>query len=190
MKLIRRFLLIISCVLMIVGCVSCIRVNSKYPAKVTCQYYLGDIIDFEPYNICVSNAEIYKYWDFKEKYNYVDVSGVEEYVNENKTHIFLITLQITNSSRVSTKMPPISNFALQSYSGFSSNMDLYMLYSFHNNDIRFLEDELKPNETREVVLLYSIDAQYLSFYDSDMLQKSDFVYVFTLYPVKNYISFV
>ena len=189
-RIIKVLGIVLLTLLIIVGGVSIYRVNKKYPSKTLNKYNIGESFEYESYEFCIKDAEIYKYWDFKEKFDYTDTCGMEPLVEENDTHILLVYLKIKNVSSDTLEMPPVMYFTLQSIPGaISYNFNYSVLNELYDNDLSLLSKELSSGETVEVILPFSLDATYISFYDGSMLYENDFQFVVSLYPEKNYVIF-
>ncbi|MBQ3257336.1 MAG: hypothetical protein IJA67_07985 [Oscillospiraceae bacterium] len=175
--------------LLILGCISFISVNNKYPPKELNEYKIGESLEYEGYSFCVYGAELYKYYDFKDKYNYVDVARIEVYLEENDTHMLMVNLKVKNITDEALPVPPVFYFTLQSIPGaYSSVGNLDVMRFLYNDDLTFLDGTLEPDEEIDILIPFSVDAAYLSFYKDNQLNIEDFMFVISLYPEKNYFD--
>ncbi len=164
-------------------------INEKYPQKIINRYDIGETMIYKDYAFDIVQTKMMKYWDFKKEYNYKDTYGLEVYVDENETHVFILTMSITNLKNEESPMPFCGYFSLQTNSGYSTNLDLLMMKNFfYNEDMSQIVDDLMPYESRTIIIPYTIDAHYLDVYDGVILNQDSFSYVISLYPEKNYFD--
>ena len=186
MKIVKIASICAMLILIILGCVSFININNKYPQRKLNEYDVGETLEYEGYSFCIGNAELYEYYDFKDEYNYKDVSGIEVYLEENDTHIVVIDLKVKNTSSDTQSIPPIYYFTLQSVPGaYSTCFNLDVMRYLYTDDLAFLEETIEPDEEINILLPFTVDAAYLPFYDGITLSIEDFMYVISIYPEKN-----
>ena len=177
-------------VLLGIGLFFCLRVNSMYPQKEYRKYRVGDAIDFQSYRFCVTDAQMFRFMDFKDRYHYIDDIGQTKLVGKYDTNVLVISMRITNPTDREMPMPPIVYFTLEAKDdAYSTNCDMYIYGSLYNYDYSLLQNPIPPGESVEVLIPFSIDAVFLSIYDGNVLDIKDFIYVISLYPTKNYIEF-
>ena len=190
MRIIKSIGIISLFVLLGIGIFFYLRVNSKYPQKEYREYKVGDEIDYQSYCFCVTDAQMYRFMDFKDRYHYIDDIGQTKLVGKYDTNVLVMSMRITNPTDRELPMPPIVYFTLEGKEdAYSTNCDMYIYGSLYNYDYSLLQDPIPPGGSVEVLIPFSIDAVFLSIYDGNVLNVKDFIYVISLYPTKNYISF-
>ena len=191
MKLKVLVIAILSAILVGVVSYSYIRVNTQYPQKELKEYHINERIDFQSYYFTVTNAELLWFDDFKQKYDYHDDIGQTGLADEQKTQVMLISLSVENPTSKELPMPPVMYFTLECLGdAYSTNCDMYMFMSLYDYNDSLLKDNIPPYGKVEVLLPFNISAVYLNVFDGGLLNMNCFEYVLSLYPVKNYVTFV
>ena len=180
MKLKVLVIAILSAILVGVVSYSYIRVNTQYPQKELKEYHIW---------MFPSTSEIKV--DFKQKYDYHDDIGQTGLADEQKTQVMLISLSVENPTSKELPMPPVMYFTLECLGdAYSTNCDMYMFMSLYDYNDSLLKDNIPPYGKVEVLLPFNISAVYLNVFDGGLLNMNCFEYVLSLYPVKNYVTFV
>lgn len=117
----------------------------------------------------------------------MDIARIEVYLEENDTHMLMVNLNVKNITDKTQPVPPILYCPQMSIPGaYSSVGNLDVMRFLYNDDLTFLDGTLEPDEEIDILIPFSVDAAYLSFYKDNQLNIEDFMYVISLYPEKNY----
>ncbi len=175
-------------VVLLAGAISYIHVNQKYPGPSIHVCRMNEELTVQGYRFRVMEAQMLRFDKFVDQYGDPRDYGVGVYADEYDTHFLLIRISVDNVTDETKEMPPILYFTLQSpKGGFSTNCDLPAMLHLYEDNLDFLNGELRPGESVEALVPFSIDANLLSIYDNG-LKLEDFIYVITQYPEKNYYT--